>query len=117
LHLAARHANWVRLSTFEPHEYAAWSKRAARIKALLLGAGAAASMRDAQGQTAAEIEEATDYKLRRERAKYLEDLASRPPKDYGRGRGFGRGRGRGGFSAPPGDGGVHLSSGAGHGRG
>ena len=117
LHLAARHANWVRLGTYEPHEYAAWSRRAARIKALLLGAGAAASIRDAQGQTAAEVEEATDYKLRRERAKYLENLASRPPMDYGRGRGFGRGRGRGVFSAPPGDGGVHLSSGAGHGRG
>ncbi|KAK4151980.1 ankyrin repeat-containing domain protein [Chaetomidium leptoderma] len=117
LHLAARRADWVRLGTYEPREYAAWSRRAARIKALLLGAGADTGMRDAQGRTAAEVEEATDRDLRRGRAEYLERLASRPLVDYGRGRGFGRGRGRGGFSAPPGDDRVHLSSGAGHGRG
>ena len=121
LHLAARYPDWVRhrLGTYEPHEYAAWRRRAARIKALLLSAGADAGLRDAQGQgrTAAEVEEAADYELRRGRAEYLKYLANRPPMDYGRGRGFKRGRG--GFSAPPGDGRVNLPSGAGagHGRG
>ncbi|KAK4042792.1 ankyrin [Parachaetomium inaequale] len=40
LHLAARRPSWVSLGTYEAHEYAAWSGRAARIKGLLLGAGA-----------------------------------------------------------------------------
>ncbi|KAL2136170.1 hypothetical protein VTI74DRAFT_5223 [Chaetomium olivicolor] len=69
LHLTARRADWVSLGTYEPYEYSAWSRRAARIKELLLGAGADATLRDAQGRTAAEIEEATNQELRRGRTR------------------------------------------------
>jgi hypothetical protein len=125
LHLAAQLADWVRLGTYDPSEYAAWSRRAARIKKLLLGAGADATVRDAQGRTAAEVEEAVAQKLRRGREEYLEDEA-RPRPDYGRGRGRGAGWA---FRAAPAqappvpatreDGGVDvsMSRGAGHGRG
>ncbi|KAK4118522.1 ankyrin [Parathielavia appendiculata] len=119
LHLAARMAYWVSLGTYAPFEYSAWSRRAARIKELLLGAGADATARDAQGRTAAEIEEATSRELRRGREKYLEDLA-RPRPDYGRGRPGGLGRGWWRAAPAPAsweDGGVDISSGAGHGRG
>jgi ankyrin repeat protein len=122
LHLATRLADWVRLGTYEPAEYSAWSRRAARIKELLLGAGADPTVRDAQGRTAVEIEEATSRELRRGREKYLEDLA-RPRPDLGRGRGRGRGAGWAWRTAPAPapapreDGGVDVSSGAGHGRG
>ncbi|OIW32727.1 ankyrin [Coniochaeta ligniaria NRRL 30616] len=114
LHLAAQRAAWVSLGTYEPHEYSAWSHRAARIKELLLGAGADASVRDARGRTAADVEEATDQELRQGRARYLEYLA-RPALPQGLDRG--RGQWRRGPHAPPGDGGGHLASGAGHGRG
>lgn len=113
LHLVAHRAWWVTVGTYEPHEYSAWSKRAARIKELLLSAGADASVRDAQERTAAEIEEATTLELSRGRTKYLEDMA-RPvlPEDLGRGRGQWRRS-----PLPPGDVETQLGSGAGHGRG
>jgi ankyrin repeat protein len=119
LHLAARTADWVVLGTYDPSEYSAWSRRAARIKELLLGAGADATARDAQGRTAAEIEEATRLELRRGREKYLEDEA-RPRWDYGRDRGRGFGRGWWTQTAPTPareEGGGDVSAGAGHGRG
>ncbi|KAG7287790.1 hypothetical protein NEMBOFW57_007305 [Staphylotrichum longicolle] len=93
--------------------------RAARIKELLLDAGADATVRDAQGRTAAEIEEAMSQELRRGREKNLEELA-RPRPEFGRGRG--RGFGRGWWTspapapAPREAGGVDVSAGAGYGR-
>jgi ankyrin repeat protein len=91
LHLAARRADWVILGTYAPDEYAAWSRRAARIKALLLAAGADASRCDALGRVPADVEAATDQELRDGRARYLEWLAA-PRRDVGMGRGFGSGR-------------------------
>jgi ankyrin repeat protein len=125
LHLAARHADWLSLHTYEEREYAGWSRRTTRIRELLLGAGADATVRDSQGRTAAEIEEAMSKKRREERVKYLEWLAQPPRTEYlGRGRGwdggFGRGRRpeRGWFPAPPLENdGVQPPSGTGHGRG
>lgn len=97
-----------------------WSSlRAARIKEVLLDAGADATVRDAQGRTAAEIEEAMSQELRRGREKNLEELA-RPRPEFGRGRG--RGFGRGWWTspapapAPREAGGVDVSAGAGYGR-
>lgn len=114
LHLAARRAEWVSTGTYQPDEYSGWSRRAARTKELLLGAGADASVRDAQGRTAADIEEATAQELRQGLAKYSEYMA-RPvlPQGFGRGRGFLRR----GPPAPPRDDGGYLAPGAGHGRG
>ncbi|KAH8902032.1 ankyrin [Coniochaeta sp. PMI_546] len=113
LHLAARRAWWVSVGTYEPHEYSAWSKRAVRIKELLLGAGADASVRDAQGRTAAEIEDATTQELSRGRTKYLEYMASPVLPE-----GLGRGRGQWQRSPlPQGGFDTQVRSGAGHGRG
>ncbi len=88
LHLAAHRPSWVYLGTYEEQEYAAWSRRAARIKGLLLGAGADAGVRDGRGRTAREIEEEVVAEIRKGREKYLEDMA-RPPREYGAGRGMG----------------------------
>ncbi len=52
LHLAARRTYWVLLVTFEPEEYAVWEGRAARIRRMLLAAGANAGLRNGEGQTA-----------------------------------------------------------------
>ncbi|KAB5554353.1 ankyrin repeat-containing domain protein [Coniochaeta sp. 2T2.1] len=114
LHLAARRAEWVTLGTYQPEEYSAWSRGAGRVKELLLGGGADATVRDAQGRTAADIEEATNQELRQGLARYLEYLARPlPPQGIGSGRGWWQR----GPPAAPGDGGGHLSSGVGHGRG
>lgn len=124
LHIVARPAPWANVSTYDPEYYAPWSTRAARIKALLLGAGADTSVRDAQGRTAKDVEEATNTEFREGWAKYQAYLA-RPPSPPFLGRGFGRGRGRfrgwrewcEGQPAAPGDGGGPPPSGVGHGRG
>ncbi len=122
LHLAAQRPDWVYLHTYDESEYGDWARRAARIKALLLGAGADASVRNAQGRTAAEIENAGKEELRAGRGKYLEWLATPPPpRVYGRGHGAGRGAEfRLGFgrAAPwEGEGEQPAATGAGHGRG
>ena len=123
LHLAAHRPSWVCLGTYEEQEYAAWSRRAARIKGLLLEAGADAGVRDGRGRTAGEIEEEVGAQIRRGREKYLEYLA-RSPREYGRGRGMGmrrggpHGSGSGSVPGPTtGNGGVDMAAGAGHGRG
>ncbi len=122
LHLAAQQPSWVHLHMYDESEYGDWIKRAARIKALLLGARADASVRNAQGRTAAEIENAGKEELRAGRVKYLEWLAMPPPpRVYGRGRGAGRGAEfRLGFgrAAPwEGEGEQPAATGAGHRRG
>ncbi|KAK4035407.1 ankyrin [Parachaetomium inaequale] len=144
LHLAAYRPSWVYLYTYEEKVLAVWSARAAKMKALLLQAGADAGVRDVQGRTAGEIEDGVREEIRRGREKYLEWLArpidpellgrgrgKRPGWGSGRGRGFGRGRPHGSGPAagsgpgpasgpapgPAGDGGVDMAAGAGHGRG
>ncbi|KAL2126295.1 hypothetical protein VTI74DRAFT_1231 [Chaetomium olivicolor] len=131
LHLAARRPGWVSLGTYEEQEYTAWSRQAARIKGLLLDAGADAGARDRRGRTAGDIEQEVRAEIRRGREKYLEYLA-RPPGEYGRGRGFGVGWGRGlgrggphgsgsgsgsGSGPTTGNGRVDMAAGARHGRG
>ena len=122
LHLAAQLTPWATDGTYEESQWAGWSRRSSRIKALLLGAGTDGGVHDAQGKTAAEIEEEVREELRQGRAKYLEYLAS-PKREFGRGRGRGRGRGWGPgpegtrLAGSPGGGGGNLASGAGHGRG
>lgn len=95
--LAARRADWVTgiLRTYAPDEYAAWSRRAARTKALLLAAGADGGRCIVLGRTATDVEEATSRELCDGRAKYLERLEAPPRRDVGMGRGFRGGRGGG----------------------
>lgn len=120
LHIVARPGSWAIISTYDPEYYAPWSRRAAQIKDLLLGAGADTSVRDAQGRTAGDVEEATNTEFREGQAKYQAYLA-RPPSPPVLGRGRGRFRGWRewceGQPAAPGDGGGPPPSGAGHGRG
>ena len=118
LHRAAELTFWATDDTFEESLRAGWSRRSSRIKALLLGAGADADALDAQGKTAAEIEEGVRERLRLGRVKYLEYLAS-PTRQFGRGRGRGRGAGpeERRRAGSPGGGRGNLAPGAGHGRG
>jgi ankyrin repeat protein len=119
LHLAVQRAPWVRLGEYVESEYVEWSGRAARIKALLLGAGADAGARDAQGRTAADIEEGVREERRQGRARYLEHLASamsRPALGRGRGCHGPPARLRGPGVRPAEDGGASLAASAGHGR-
>jgi len=96
LHLTMRCPVWVPLGTYEPEEYKPWKRQAARIKELLLAAGADVGICDSRGRTAAQVEAAVDEELRRERAEYLvrrdqfsAEWARRCALDS---RGFGRGR-------------------------
>ena len=98
LHLAARRPVWLPSSflSFNRQQYGAWSPRAARVKELLLGAGADASARDGKGMLAGEVEEESGAVIRKVRDKYLEWLTS-PPEHVQQGIGRGRGRGRVGW--------------------
>ena len=103
LHLAATRATWVYLGTYELEEYAAWANRAARIRALLLAAGADSGLRDRKGRTAGEIEEAGREEIRVGRAKYQEimqeKMLARAAFESQGSRALRNGRGRG---RPPG---------------
>ena len=117
LHLAAQRPRWVVLYTHAEDEYAEWAARAARIRGLLVDAGADEGARDAEGRTAGEIVEAGWEEIRKGRREYLVYLA-RPPRVFSAQFGL-NGAGRGGQTQEEAKYVEMLrgAAGAGHGRG
>ncbi|KAH8889202.1 ankyrin [Thozetella sp. PMI_491] len=97
LHIAVCCNPWIYPSQYELHGYNAWFERAGRVRDLLQAAGADAGLRDREGRTAAEVEEAELKRIQLLRQMYL-DMKSvlgggwRLASD---GKAYSSGRGRG----------------------
>ena len=114
LHQAARRAAWAVPCAYDEAEDAKWSGRAARVRALLLEAGADGEAREpCSGWTAEEIVEEGRQEWTRGRERYEAAMAARAVLWEERAGGRGRGRGGGWEEAARRWGGQPAASGRG----